>query len=95
MKKSGKKDDIVNIDHVIRAFDELKQSKIVHALLGLRKFEIIVLLALYQIKLEKKVDKVLIDALQEKSETILNSMKQHKSILDLPEDVDIQKVKRY
>ena len=52
MKASCKKDIMVSIDHVIKAFDELKQSKTVHALSGLRKFEIIVLIALYQQNLE-------------------------------------------
>lgn len=37
----------VNIDHVSNAFDESSKSSLVHIMRGLRKFEVLVLIALF------------------------------------------------
>ena len=62
----------VSIDHVVCAYDEMSKSNIVNVMKGLRRFEVLTLIALY---LENhRVEKVSLDILQDRCHTILKAM---------------------
>lgn len=62
----------VAIGHIIDAYDEMANSKTVKVLLGLRKFEIMIIIALFLELKTQKTDKVLMDSVQDRCEIILN-----------------------
>lgn len=64
----------VSSDHVVTAYDEMSNSNIVRVMKGLRKLEVLVVIALY---LENAtVEKVELDKLQERCTTILRAMQE-------------------
>lgn len=71
----------VAIGHIIDAYDEMANSKTVKVLLGLRKFEIMIIIALFLELKTQKTDKVLMDSVQDRCEIILNQMK------DMPQNL--------
>lgn len=66
---------MVDLKHIASAYDEMSNSNTVKVLRGLRKFEIMVMIALFLEQTTQKTDKVLIDSIQDRCEIILNQMK--------------------
>ena len=66
----------VSVEHVSNAFDEMSKSNIVRVMRGLRKFEVLVLVALF---LEQKEEKVSLDAVQDRCDTVLVAMQQNEA----------------
>ena len=60
---------------MLTAFKEMANSKTVNVLKGLRKFEIVVIIALYLELTVNKVDKILMDKVQQRCEDIIHHMK--------------------
>ena len=68
--------DLLTVDacHVVKAYDEMSNSNIVQVMKGLRKLEILILIALY---LENaKVEKVPLEPLQERAAVIMRDMRE-------------------
>ena len=63
---------MVDLKHIASAYDEMSNSNTVKVLRGLRKFEIMVMIALFLEQTTQKTDKVLIDSIQDRCEIILN-----------------------
>ena len=62
-------------DHVVSAYDEMSNSNIVRVMKGLRKLEVLILIALY---LENHaVEKVELDRLQDRCANVLKAMQEH------------------
>lgn len=61
----------VAVDHVIRAYDEMSNSKTVQVLKGLRKLEVLVIISLFLELKSSKQSKVLMDRVQDRCETLL------------------------
>lgn len=59
----------VDVNHVSDAFDESSKSSLVHIMRGLRKFEVLVLIALF---LEQKEEKVSVEQIQDRCQTIID-----------------------
>jgi len=64
------------MSHVLKAYEEMQNSKTVKVLKGLRKFEIIVILALWLELKANKSEKVLMEKVQDRCEAILLHMQQ-------------------
>jgi Cdc6-like AAA superfamily ATPase len=61
----------VSVDHVIKAYDEMSNSKTVQVLRGLRKLEVLVTISLFLELKSSKQSKVLMDRVQDRCETLL------------------------
>ena len=72
MHKKGDKLTIVSYNDVIAAFNELFNSKTVQVLQSLQKMEVIAMLALFNETTVKKLERVSLDDVHERSNTILN-----------------------
>lgn len=92
---TGKQRNVDN-DDVLDAFEEMSNSKTVHVLKGLRKFEIIVIIAIFLELKQKRVDKILMDCVQQRCEDIIQRMKAGGSLLDtIDEKKEIRKYQNW
>lgn len=76
-ERSGKGKTLlpITIDHVLTAFKEMQSSKTVNVLRGLRKFEVIVIIALFLELQVNRVDRILMERVQQRCDDILWRMK--------------------
>lgn len=58
--------------HVVRAFEELYNTKSYHLLKSLRRYEILVIIAIYIEFLVTKLEKVLLDKVQDRCDSMLS-----------------------
>jgi hypothetical protein len=66
---------LVEIKHIMLAYDEMANSNTVKVLRGLRKFEIMIMIALFLELKTRNTDKVLLDSVQDRCEIILNNLR--------------------
>jgi hypothetical protein len=84
--KTGKT-KLIGTNEVLTAFSELQNSKTVSVMKGLRKFEVIVIIALFLELQSNQVEKILLDKVQERCEQILFHM-QNRPVSSLIETQD-------
>jgi Cdc6-like AAA superfamily ATPase len=64
----------VGIKHIMDAYEEMSNSKTVHVLKSLRKYEVLVILALFLELKSSKLEKVLMDKVQDRCQIIINNL---------------------